>query len=325
MLLPSDVAAYAAAVPDVVSLHRHVDETELWLAQGSASATAASGAVCAILERLTAACGGGARVSLAGGGVSFRAPKNAAAAAGQPPAAVMDTPPAKGSPSALTSSTRISAPAAAAVPAGAERYLPGPLGAVESTTGPGDSPALSSLDSRAAPAGAAAAAAAPNTTVQGFLRHLGAAEHVLLLLRGVLASDVVEAALGGHGGPEGATGAAACLAVVRAALRFLIAFAAGNPVCQGELDGAVDTIVGLLPLDVGAEELLVTMFHGNLSLIDATSEASVRGCVEMAAAAGGSGGRDARFLTPLHELVSCNRLPVKRAALLVLKVTRRAT
>jgi hypothetical protein len=91
-------------------------------------------------------------------------------------------------------------------------------------------------------------------------------------------------------------------------------FCRGNARNQALMEPAIEQIISHLPLDIGAEVTLVAVYAGNRKLSEACPEGVVRACVNMVERR-----RDKRWLAPLHELVTCRGVPIKRNELLILK------
>jgi RIH domain len=105
-------------------------------------------------------------------------------------------------------------------------------------------------------------------------------------------------------------------AVMRAAHRFLCAFAHSNPTNQGFVASALPIAAAQLPLGVGAERTLVTLLRGNRRLVETCGETIATACVDMV---GRRGLHDATWLLPLHELTHCDGAPMKANQSMVLK------
>jgi hypothetical protein len=83
------------------------------------------------------------------------------------------------------------------------------------------------------------------------------------------------------------------------------------------MGGLLDVAAAQLPMDVGADRTLVAVLGGNLRLAGGVSEGVARACVKMVARTG----RQARWLAPLHELLSCRGAYVKRNQVMVFKAS----
>lgn len=91
-------------------------------------------------------------------------------------------------------------------------------------------------------------------------------------------------------------------------------FCRSNVRNQALMEAAVEHIISHLPLNVSAEETLVAVYSGNRVLCEACPEGVVRACVNMVERR-----QEKRYLMPLHGLVICRGVPIKRNQLLVLK------
>lgn len=113
-----------------------------------------------------------------------------------------------------------------------------------------------------------------------------------------------------------AAGKATSIHILRRCHRFMQAFVRGNAQNQALLVESVELIASHLPLDVSAECTILEIFRDNRRLCETVKETVVRACVNMVE----QSGRDKKFLSPLHELVRCRGVAIKRNQLLVLKV-----
>lgn len=77
---------------------------------------------------------------------------------------------------------------------------------------------------------------------------------------------------------------------------------------------AVGYMAAHVPLDVGAEVALAAVFRGNKRVCEACDEGVLRACVRAVERT-----LEGRFLAPLHELVVCGGMPIKRNQIAVLR------